>query len=144
MLNGCLNECHIYIAPLKKFGYACTVKAQCKHSHMGREYMQPEEFAKRVNKLTNHQWKLLEVLIKVNGDWITRRKIAGEIGKRRLIPYDMSCLQVLEEKQLVDIQHVQDNTPIGYQVMYRASNQTMVALTQINAQKPADDSLNPT
>lgn len=94
--------------------------------------MQPEEFAKQVNELTNHQWKLLEVLIKSNATWVSRRQIAQAIGKRRLIPYDIDCLQLLEERELVDIQRVHDDTPIGYQVVYKASDQTLAALDQIN------------
>jgi hypothetical protein len=102
--------------------------------HKGKK-MQPEEFAQQVNELTNHQWKLLEVLIKANATWVTRRQIAQTIGKRRLIPYDIDCLQMLEDRELVNIQKVQDDTPIGYQVVYRASDQTLAALEQINALK---------
>jgi hypothetical protein len=95
--------------------------------------MQPHEFEQRVNQLTNHQWKLLEVLIKADTQWVTRRQIATAIGKRRLIPYDIGCLKMLQEKTLVDIEHINDNTPIGYQVVYRISAQTADALKQINA-----------
>lgn len=95
--------------------------------------MQPDEFAQQVNQLTNHQWKLLEVLIKASNQWVSRRQIAQAIGKRRLIPYDIGCLQMLEERQLVNIRHVHDDTPIGYQVVYRTSEQTIAALQQINA-----------
>jgi len=94
--------------------------------------MQPEEFAERVNRLTNHQWKLLEVLIKANVNWATRRQIAHAIGKRRLIPYDINCLQTLEEKELINIERIHDDTPIGYQVVYRISDKTHEALEQIN------------
>lgn len=101
--------------------------------------MQPNEFAKQVNELTNHQWKLLEVLIKANARWITRRQIAQVIGKRRLIPYDIDCLRLLQERSLVDMKKIDDNTPIGYQVVYRASAQTLAALEQINAIKAQQD-----
>ncbi len=94
--------------------------------------MHPDEFAKQVNKLTNHQWKLLEVLIKANAQWVSRRYIAQAIGKRRLIPYDIDCLQMLQEHELAEIERVHDDTPIGYQVVYRASDQTLAALEQIN------------
>lgn len=94
--------------------------------------MQPHEFEHRVDQLTNHQWKLLEVLIKADAQWVTRRQIATAIGKRRLIPYDIGCLKMLQEKNLVDIEHVNDNTPIGYQVVYRISTNTAAALKKIN------------
>lgn len=94
--------------------------------------MKPEEFAQQVNTLTNHQWKLLEVLIKAQGKWVSRREIAQQIGKRRLIPYDINCLQQLEERLLIVIQHIHDDTPIGYQVVYRASDETLGALKEIN------------
>jgi hypothetical protein len=94
--------------------------------------MQPEEFERRIERLTNHQWKLMEVLIKAEFTWMTRRQIAKEIGKRRLIPYDIGCLKTLQEMQLVDIAKVDDNTPIGYQVVYRTSEQTVTALETIN------------
>ena len=97
--------------------------------------MQPNEFAKQVNELTNHQWKLLEVLIKANAQWVNRRRIAESIGKRRLIPYDIDCLKLLEKRSLVNIKKVDDNTPIGYQVVYRASAQTLAAIEQINTIK---------
>lgn len=94
--------------------------------------MQPDEFAARVNRLTNHQWKLLEVLIQANMKWVTRRQIANTIGKRRLIPYDIDCLKTLEEFELVNIEQVHDDTPIGYQVVYRVSEQTMSVLEEIH------------
>jgi hypothetical protein len=94
--------------------------------------MKPEEFEDRVERLTNHQWKLMEVLIKADSEWVTRRHIAREIGKRRLIPYDIGCLKLLEENALVNIAKVQDNTPIGYQVVYRISEGTATALAKIN------------
>lgn len=102
--------------------------------------MQPTELEQRVSKLTNHQWKLLEVLIKAGGEWVTRRHIANTIGKRRLIPYDIGCLQLLEERELVDIEHVHDDTPIGYQVVYRISESVLEALEQLNNQRHEDDS----
>lgn len=94
--------------------------------------MDPEEFALRVNRLTNHQWKLLEVIIGANG-WLKRRHIANQIGKRRLIPYDIDCLKILEELELIYIRQIQDPTPIGYQVVYRVSDKTLEALEQIQA-----------
>ncbi|MFZ4816478.1 MAG: hypothetical protein ACOYL5_18220 [Phototrophicaceae bacterium] len=94
--------------------------------------MQPEEFVYQINRLTNHQWRLLEVLIKANNGWVSRRQIAKGIDKRRLIPYDISCLQALHEGQLIDIEHIQDDTPIGYQVVYRISQQALVAIEQLN------------
>ncbi len=93
--------------------------------------MQPSEFAQRVNQLTNHQWKLLEVLIGASGEWVNRRHIADHIGKRRLIPYDIACLQTLESHELINVQRVHDDTPIGYQVVYRASDKTVSALAQL-------------
>jgi DNA-binding response OmpR family regulator len=94
--------------------------------------MQTHEFEQRIDQLTNHQWKLLEVLIKADSQWVTRRQIATAIGKRRLIPYDIGCLKMLQEKELVDMEHINDNTPIGYQVVYRISVGTATALKQIN------------
>jgi hypothetical protein len=94
--------------------------------------MQPDEFESRIDGLTNHQWKLMEVLIKAESEWVTRRHIATTIGKRRLIPYDIGCLKMLEEQELIDIARVQDNTPIGYQVVYRLSAKSVAALKQNN------------
>ena len=94
--------------------------------------MQPAEFENRVEQLTNHQWKLLEVLIKADAEWVTRRQIAKVIGKRRLIPYDIGCLKMLEENDLIEIARIDDNTPIGYQVVYRVSKNTISVLQQIN------------
>lgn len=94
--------------------------------------MQPSEFTAHVNQLTNHQWKLLESLIKANGQWLTRRQIATDIGKRRLIPYDMGCLKQLEERQLIEIAQILDPTPIGFQVVYRVTDAVLEAIRHIN------------
>lgn len=93
--------------------------------------MTPTEFTAHVSKLTEHQWRILEVLIQTHDQWNSRRQIANAIGKKRLIPYDIGCLQALVNMNLIDIQHVHDDTPIGYQVMYRISQQTVSALTQM-------------
>jgi hypothetical protein len=101
--------------------------------------MQPEEFSQRVSDLTNHQWKLLEVLIQAGNEWVTRRQIAHTIGKRRLIPYDIGCLEALEEQELVNIDRVADTTPIGFQVVYRVSDKTTAAHKQIHLMKHNDE-----
>lgn len=93
------------------------------------------EFSTHVSQLTEHQWKILELLIQTHDQWNSRRQIAKAIGKKRLIPYDIGCLQALVNMNLIDIQHIHDDTPIGYQVVYRISEGTVSALMEMEYER---------
>ena len=51
--------------------------------------------------LTPHQIKILEVLYNANGGWLSRAETARELGKKRMTPYDIKCLSLLSDKQLI-------------------------------------------
>jgi predicted transcriptional regulator len=61
---------------------------------------------------------LLRVLLSAGGDWLTRSSIARRLRKRRLSAYDIAMLEILQEKGLVEIQHRENRTPIGYEFVY--------------------------
>ncbi len=63
---------------------------------------------------------LLRVLRSAEGDWLTRSSIARRLRKRRLSAYDIAMLEILQEKGLVEIQHRENRTPIGYEFVYSA------------------------
>jgi hypothetical protein len=73
-----------------------------------------------VSRLTDQAQKLLEILRATGQDWMNRKDIARAIGKRRLTPYDIALLELLQEKGLVEIQSRENGTPIGYEWVYHA------------------------
>ena len=54
-----------------------------------------------LQKLTPHQFKILQLLYDANGEWLTRAKVAKGLGKRRLTPYDINCLTTLTEQNIL-------------------------------------------
>lgn len=56
-----------------------------------------------LQKFTPHQFKILQLLYDVNGEWLTRAKIAKGLGKRRLTPYDINCLTMLTEQNILAV-----------------------------------------
>ncbi len=72
------------------------------------------------SRLTEQAQKLLEILRATGQDWMNRKDIARAIGKRRLTPYDIALLELLQEKGLVEIQSRENGTPIGYEWVYHA------------------------
>ncbi|MBL8165566.1 MAG: hypothetical protein JNJ61_26520 [Anaerolineae bacterium] len=72
------------------------------------------------SRLTEQAQKLLEILQKKGNVWMNRKDIARAIGKRRLTPYDIALLELLQDKGLVEIQSRANGTPIGYEWVYHA------------------------
>ncbi len=72
------------------------------------------------SRLTEQAHKLLEILRTTGAEWKNRKDIARAIGKRRLTPYDIALLELLQEKGMVEIQSRNNGTPIGYEWVYRA------------------------
>ncbi len=68
---------------------------------------------------------LLQVLRNASGDWLTRSSIARRLRKRRLSAYDIAMLEILQEKGLVEIQHRENRTPIGYEFVYSATERNV-------------------
>lgn len=77
---------------------------------------------KSTSRLGKHTDLLLEILKAAEGEWLTRSDIARALEKRKLSPYDIAMLEILQEKGVVEIQHRDNRTPIGYEFVYRTVN----------------------
>jgi hypothetical protein len=78
-----------------------------------------------VEKVTSRLGKqsdlLLKVLRQTAGEWLTRSDIAKLLAKRKLSSYDIATLEFLQEKGLIEIEHRENRTPIGYEFVYRVT-----------------------
>lgn len=81
----------------------------------------------RLSELTEHAHKLLEILRGTDITWMNRKDIARAIGKRRLTPYDIALLELLQDKGLVEIESRANGTPIGYEWVYHAPTESKVS-----------------
>ncbi|MBZ0301750.1 MAG: hypothetical protein K8J31_18530 [Anaerolineae bacterium] len=73
--------------------------------------------------ITDQALKILEVLQNKPGQWLKRKEIALDLGKRRLTPYDIELLQRLCDEGMAEIGKRPNPTPIGYEYAYRAAFQ---------------------
>lgn len=78
---------------------------------------------KTVSRLEKQTDILLNVLKDAPGKWFTRSAIARAMHKRRLSSYDIAMLEILQVQGLVEIQHRENRTPIGYEFVYRTTDQ---------------------
>ncbi len=72
-------------------------------------------------RVTSHGEKMLEVLQKASGEWLTRRQLSDALEKSRLTPYDLDMLELLKEKGLIEMNQRSITGPIGYEWIYRAT-----------------------
>lgn len=79
------------------------------------------------SRLSVQSDRLLHVLRNAEDDWLTRSSIARKLRKRRLSAYDIAMLEILQEKGLVEIQHRENRTPIGYEFVYSATERALTA-----------------
>jgi hypothetical protein len=77
---------------------------------------------KVTSRLSKQSDILLNVLSESPDDWLTRSDIARMLDKRKLSSYDIAMLEILQEKGLVEIQHRDNRTPIGYEFVYRITS----------------------
>ena len=82
-----------------------------------------EKVKSRLNKQSDI---LLSALKEKPGEWVTRSEIARILDKRKLSSYDIAMLEILQEKGLIDIQHRDNRTPIGYEFVYRTTEEALV------------------
>lgn len=54
-----------------------------------------------VRDLTPHQLKILQAIYNSNGIWLSRSETARALGKKRLTPYDITCLDRLAADGLI-------------------------------------------
>ena len=67
--------------------------------------------------LTPHQMKIVQVMYDADGEWLTRAMVAKRLGKRRLTPYDINCLTMLSQKNILAIS-TQPTTAPGSEFAY--------------------------
>ena len=77
---------------------------------------------KVTSRLSKHSDTLLGVLRDSPGEWLTRSEIARMLDKRKLSAYDVAMLEILQEKELIEIKHRDNRTPIGYEFVYRVAD----------------------
>lgn len=56
-----------------------------------------------LGNLTPHQFKIMQVMYDAGDEWLSRAMIAKRLKKRRLTPYDINCLTMLAEKNILQI-----------------------------------------
>jgi hypothetical protein len=78
---------------------------------------------KITSRLSRQSDVILNVLKEASSEWVTRSELARMLEKRKLSSYDIAMLEFLQEKGLVEIQHRDNRTPIGYEFVYRATEQ---------------------
>jgi len=61
------------------------------------------ELDAHLQEMTPHQLKIVQTIHNAGDNWLTRSKVAKALGKRRLTPYDIDCLNMLSDKEIIDI-----------------------------------------
>lgn len=69
-------------------------------------------------RLTDHAEKLLNGFERRPNRWLTRREVAGMIGKKRLTPYDIALLELLAERNLIKMSQEEGYSREGYRWVY--------------------------
>jgi hypothetical protein len=64
--------------------------------------------------------KILNVLRGEQDKWHNRRDIAKKLGKNQLNPYDIAVLQMLGMQGQVETDQRENNSPVGWEWVYRA------------------------
>ena len=69
------------------------------------------ELDAHLRELTPHQLKIVQALYDSEGKWLTRAQVARSLGKRRLTPYDINCLKMLTDKEIISTGTQPTNAP---------------------------------
>lgn len=64
--------------------------------------MDVQEMDACIRELTPHQLKIVQVVYDSGHIWLTRARVARALSKRRLTPYDIDCLQLLDDMGLIE------------------------------------------
>ncbi len=64
--------------------------------------------------------RLMEVLKSRRGVWLSRSDIAEQLNKKRLNPGETALLDMLAALGEIEVQRVNDATPMGYHWEYKA------------------------
>lgn len=90
--------------------------------------MDVHKFDEFIRKLTPHQRKILQLMYDAEGDWLTRAMVAKRLNKRRLTPYDINCLNMLAEENIL-MMETQPTTAPGSDFAYIYSMSDQIADT---------------
>lgn len=78
------------------------------------------DFEQHLYALTEHQRKILDIIYSAEQGWMSRLELAKAMGKRRLNPYDMSCLDLLAEQGLIEVSQRPSRAPhVEFAHIYR-------------------------
>jgi hypothetical protein len=75
-------------------------------------------------RITPQAERLFNILQAAGGEWMSRRDIARALDRRKLAPYDIGMLDTLQAAGLIDCGKRPNQTPIGYEWVYRAVGET--------------------
>jgi predicted transcriptional regulator len=75
------------------------------------------EISNHMKEFTAHQLRVVQILYDGGNKWQTRAKVAKALGKRRLTPYDINCLEMLADKGIVE-KGTQETTAPGSDFAY--------------------------
>lgn len=75
------------------------------------------ELDEHMQELTPHQLKIVQAVYDAGGTWLTRSKVAKALGKKRLTPYDINCLKLLTDMELIETS-TQPTTAPGSEFAY--------------------------
>ena len=70
-----------------------------------------------LQKITQHQRKIVQLMYDAGGEWLTRAMVAKRLEKRRLTPYDINCLTLLSEDGIL-VTDTQPTTAPGSDFAY--------------------------
>lgn len=64
--------------------------------------MNIQEIDAHLTQMTPHQLKIIQAVYNGGGAWMTRSNVAKALGKRRLTPYDINCLNLLSDRGIIE------------------------------------------
>ncbi len=91
--------------------------------------MEFHDLDRYMQEMTPHQMKIIQVIYDAGENWLTRSKVAKALGKRRLTPYDINCLQMLADNKIIDAS-TQPTTAPGsdFAYIYHMSDEVATSL----------------
>lgn len=89
------------------------------------------EISTHMKEMTTHQLRVVQIMYDGGNKWQTRAKVAKALGKRRLTPYDINCLEMLADKEIIE-KGTQDTTAPGsdFAYVYHMTDQIAVLIQQ--------------
>jgi hypothetical protein len=96
-----------------------------------------------LGNLTPHQFKIMQVMYDAGDEWLSRAMVAKRLNKRRLTPYDINCLTMLSEKNILEISTKPTTAPgSDFAYIYKMPDETAELIqewTEIRDQNQAEN-----